>query len=782
MFNNTYFIAGGGGGGGSSGGGTGPILTSQDVSNIIQNTVTRNYVDTLAVPSGSLKDTRTFPTNLPPAKYARIYDDNTGAYQDKVYQTVLAQNSALFSGKMPSDFVQRSEFAMLASSVTCFNSNQLRGIPGDQYALKTDLVGLGGGGTTGGGGGGLTNTEVIQVINTTVTKPYVDALNINASTLAGNGMDFFYAYFAERGAFEHVASISAKIFTNQPGSFKDTVFNSYCLGSLAYTLYALKTDLEPYALKVKASDSSTYTTVGNSLQLGGKDASLYALKTDIPTIPVVDLTPYTKKYVVGDATTQDTVYNATQLASRPASDYALKTDIPTSGGGTNNTNNVDLSPYAKKYVAGDTTTQDTVYQCTLAQDTLRFDGLLSASFAKSLDLQQVNNNLVSSYAKKYVPGDTTTLHTVYQCSLAQNSLQLNGKTSDQFLEKQEYNLFVASVAYQFVDGLPPTYNTVYNATRLNGVTADQFALKTDVSGSGNDPNIIRSVATTNTLPFYSSTHNNKNIYYVRVAATIPNNYLMLTSYWPLVQMGSPSNLRIQFYNGAESNNTVEIIAPSNGLFSTTKRYTKASTDPSFPNRQYVRVSPGGTLIFMTNTDLATATGGGTSEVWLVSGDLAYNDNNVQVGFTSADAGSNPGNVFVDNALVNGGAGQAWYTVPTAYPTRIWYKFASPTVLTSLSIVNYFDQISGYTNNQYGAQNIKVYWTLDAPGNTGGQGVVSSTSLVYEGNLQQTSSSVQYQSIPLTKTYLVGQYIVVDVWSNLSNNNVFLGIRKILINR
>lgn len=777
MFNNTYFIAGGGGGGGSNGGGTGPILTSQDVSNIIQNTVTRNYVDTLAVPSGSLKDTRTFPTNLPPAKYARTYDDNTGAYQDKVYQTVLAQNSALFSGKMPAEFVQRYEFAMLASTVTCFNSEQLRGIPGDQYALKTDLVGLGGGGgTTGGGGGGLTNTEVIQIVNTTVTKPYVDALNVNAGTLSG----YTITYFAPKAVTDAIVNNYCQRYV--PGSNstrEDTVFNSFSLGGVAFSFYALKTDLEPYALKARATDPASYSTVANSLQLGGMGADLYALKTDIPTIPVVDLTPYTKKYVVGDATTQDTVYNATQLASRPASDYALKTDIPTSGGGTN-TNNVDLSPYAKKYVAGDTTTQDTVYQCTLAQDTLRFDGLLSASFAKSLDLQQVNNNLVSSYAKKYVPGDTTTLHTVYQCSLAQNSLQLNGKTSDQFLEKQEYNLFVASVAYQFVDGLPPTYNTVYNATRLNGVTADQYALKTDVSGSGNDPNIIRSVATTNTLPFYSSTHNNKNIYYVRVAATIPNNYLMLTSYWPLVQMGSPSNLRIQFYNGAESNNTVEIIAPSNGLFSTTKRYTKASTDPSFPNRQYVRVSPGGTLIFMTNTDLATNSGG--SEVWLVSGDLAYNDNNVQVGFTSADAGSNPGNVFVDNTLVNGGAGQAWYTVPTAYPTRIWYKFASPTVLTSLSIVNYFDQISGYTNSQYGAQNFKVYWTLDAPGNTGGQGVVSSTSLVYEGNLQQTSSSVQYQSIPLTKTYLVGQYIVVDIWSNLSNNNVFLGIRKILINR
>ena len=251
MYTNTYF---GGTTSGGSGGGTTGGATTQQVQSQIESTVTQSFVSGLNVSASNLKDSRTTPTELPPAKYARLYETPTN-YQDKVYSATSADTASTatiatsaLALKNPSTnaIIGTESFAQKSSVAqdTVYNANRLNNAPASDYALITQIPNI------------------------------------------------------QLYARKHIPGDDSTL---------DNVYNAYRLGDQPSNFYSKK-----YVV----GNSDTEHTVYNAAKLNNVDASQYALVSQLPQ--ATNLTAYAKKHIPGDDSTLDNVYNAYRLGGIPS--------------------------------------------------------------------------------------------------------------------------------------------------------------------------------------------------------------------------------------------------------------------------------------------------------------------------------------------------------------------------------------------------------------------------------------------------------------------------------
>lgn len=226
MFNNEFFkdptlVAG-------TGGGT-TDLDPAAVEAIIDAHVTEAYLDAKNLSATTLKDTRTAPTELPPAKYARTYGGEPDPH-DSVFQALNAQIA---------------ENASIATT-----ANALDNIPANKYALKYD---------------GTVATQHTVYGATNADMADASLTSMNADQLGGEYANKYARKDENTELTQH------------------TVYNANNLGTYAASMYAQKTDLTEY---IKTTDLASYAkqndgtvatqhTVYNALNLGGMASADY---------------------------------------------------------------------------------------------------------------------------------------------------------------------------------------------------------------------------------------------------------------------------------------------------------------------------------------------------------------------------------------------------------------------------------------------------------------------------------------------------------------------------
>lgn len=217
--------------------GTGGGTTDLDpaaVEAIIDAHVTEAYLDAKNLSATTLKDTRTAPTELPPAKYARTYGGEPDPH-DTVFQALNAQIA---------------ENASIATT-----ANALDNIPANKYALKYD---------------GTVATQHTVYGATNADMADASLTSMNADQLGGEYANKYARKDENTELTQH------------------TVYNANNLGTYAASMYAQKTDLTEY---IKTTDLASYAkqndgtvatqhTVYNALNLGGMAATNYLNATD----------------------------------------------------------------------------------------------------------------------------------------------------------------------------------------------------------------------------------------------------------------------------------------------------------------------------------------------------------------------------------------------------------------------------------------------------------------------------------------------------------------------
>lgn len=330
----------------------------------------------------------------------------------------------------------------------------------------------------------------------------------------------------------------------------------------------------------QADTATTATTATNSNQLGGIVASSYALTSAIPTAP--DLTPYTKKFVTGDASTQHTVYESTRLNGRPATDYALTVNIPVPP---------DLSSYSKKFVNGDASTEHIVYEST------RLNGLPGSAYALTSAIPTAPD--LSSYTKKFVSGDVSTQHIVYE------STRLNGRPASDYALTSSIPTSVSTnpLKWRILYGEPYTTgnNSVYSFRNASGAVDWQPPIIWTTDESSWDETWRK----THTYMFVATTPN------VRYVLPFPTSTSSATGW----ASGVVSAVEINIYNDKDANLEVATYSTAVPIRCRITPYNdNGASNPT--NLSYVKISPRAAATFKFLNDSNIKTGGA---YWIVVG-------------------------------------------------------------------------------------------------------------------------------------------------------------------
>ena len=429
-----------------------------------------------------------------------------------VYLSNHKINSDLFATTAtPNKLLALNEDSILDATAT--NANKLNNVDASEYALKTDIPNL---------DSYVSDSELTQTLNNYALKSEIPTDYVTDADLEGYVSDnelstTLSSYVTTQNLTSTLNSyVTTETLTNTlTGYVEDSDLDEYVMNSATTTTAAAN------KLLYLDANSKLPATAQNADALGGKAANLYALKTDIPSDYVTsdDLASYVttsslnttlENYATNDDLDEYVMNSATATTATANKLLYLNASgkLPATADNADKLGNVAANLYALKedlddYVAN---TVFTGLSQTVNEINSNYvsDNELSTTLSSYITSTSLNQTLNNYALKTEIPTDYLTTEDLAGYVESDDLATILSS----YLKNTDATATATANKLLYLDADAKLQATANNADNLGGVSASQYALKSDLSDYVTSNNLSTTLSSYVTTQNLTSTLNN----------------------------------------------------------------------------------------------------------------------------------------------------------------------------------------------------------------------------------------------------------------------------------